>query len=268
MKRALAVVLLLAAVGCRDEKQPTVASVVVDPGEQTLLVRQTVQLQAVARDEEGAEPAGTRFTWRALDSRVATVDGEGMVTAVATGSTGVVASYRDRADTARIDVISAVADCADPAARIRLGVGEASVMRGAAAATLCLDGGADYTLVGFLGSRAPSTRTVLEVRAVGAAPVSATPSPSREPGLAEQLMIHRDDRFHARINQRAARELLPLVPEARAVLGPRREGGASRQMTAAPPSRRGPSTARASGTSGRSSRAARWLMRAWKRSSR
>jgi hypothetical protein len=235
MKRALAAVILLAAAGCRDQKQPDVATVVVDPGEQTLLARQTVQLNAVARDEDGAAPAGARFTWRSLDARVATVDPAGMVTAVAPGSTGVVASYRNRADTAQIEVIAAVADCADPAARIRLGVGEAAVMRGAAAATLCLDGGADYTLVGFLGSRAPATRTVLEVRAPGAVPVSGAPSPSREPGLAEQVLVHRDDRFHARINQRAARELLPLVPEARAVLGPRREGGASRQVNAAPP---------------------------------
>ncbi|HEV7586839.1 MAG TPA: DNA/RNA non-specific endonuclease [Longimicrobium sp.] len=75
------------------------ASVQLSPGA-------TAQLSATAKDSLG-QPASTTFTWTSINSGVASVSGSGLVTAVAAGSTGIIAtSSNGKADTATVVVQS------------------------------------------------------------------------------------------------------------------------------------------------------------------
>lgn len=67
----------------------------------------TVQLDAVLRKKKGKiQEKDWQIDWTTLDARVATVTAEGLVTAQDTGTTGIVASYKDRtADTLSLAVV-------------------------------------------------------------------------------------------------------------------------------------------------------------------
>ena len=69
-----------------------VTEVVVTPAFDTLFGKgDTVRLEAEARDADGNEMVGVRFTWSSGDETVATVDGSGLVTAVDSGTVTVTA---------------------------------------------------------------------------------------------------------------------------------------------------------------------------------
>lgn len=74
-----------------DDGEPTVASVEVTPAQATLTVGQTRQFEAVARDAGGSAISGVDFAWSSDDEAVATVDGQGLATAQASGQTRIVA---------------------------------------------------------------------------------------------------------------------------------------------------------------------------------
>lgn len=66
---------------------PTVASVVVTPGNATLVsLSELVTLTASAKDTAGNAISGKTFTWSSSDVSVATVDATGLVTAAANGA--------------------------------------------------------------------------------------------------------------------------------------------------------------------------------------
>ena len=68
-----------------------VSEVVVTPESATLDAGDTVRLEAEARDADGDEVEGVRFTWSSGDETVATVDGSGLVTSVGKGTATVTA---------------------------------------------------------------------------------------------------------------------------------------------------------------------------------
>lgn len=96
-------VLALLLVGCGSSfhgNLPTIAAVEVSPMTRTLDPGATLQVSAVARDPQGAQVAGTQFTWQSSDPAVAevtqsnatsaevTAKAEGAATVVATAPNG------------------------------------------------------------------------------------------------------------------------------------------------------------------------------------
>ena len=69
-----------------------VAAVTVSPTTGTLLVSQTLQLQAAARDASGAALTGRPVSWSSNAPAIATISTSGMVTAVASGSASIQAT--------------------------------------------------------------------------------------------------------------------------------------------------------------------------------
>ncbi len=87
---------------------PTVASVTISPASATLLVQTTRQLSATVRDANGTELPGRPVTWRSGNAAVATVDANGMVTAVSAGSAAVIATSEGVSNTAAITVTTTI----------------------------------------------------------------------------------------------------------------------------------------------------------------
>jgi hypothetical protein len=83
---------------------PVVATVEVAPDSSDVLVGESTTLTAVARDAQGAQVAGTSFSWATDDGAIATVSSTGEVTAVAVGKTSVTATAAGKIGTATIVV--------------------------------------------------------------------------------------------------------------------------------------------------------------------
>ena len=81
-----------------------VASVEVSPSAETIGLGSTLQLTAEAFDENGHAVAGVEFAWESSDRAVATVDGSGLVTAIAEGTATITATAGDARGTAEIAV--------------------------------------------------------------------------------------------------------------------------------------------------------------------
>ena len=81
-----------------------VASVRIVPDSATVSVRQTAQLSARVSDSTGALLVGRPLTWASDAPSVATVDGNGVVTAVATGQARVTATSEGKSGTAVVIV--------------------------------------------------------------------------------------------------------------------------------------------------------------------
>lgn len=86
-----------------------VASVTVSAHKIDVVQGDTVRLGAVAKDAEGSVLGGRPIRWRSVDTTVASVDTEGLVTAARIGGATVVASAEGRGDTVAISVLPAVA---------------------------------------------------------------------------------------------------------------------------------------------------------------
>jgi alpha-tubulin suppressor-like RCC1 family protein len=96
--------------GCGDSSGPVnVNQVVVTPGTYTLAaLGVTHQFSAVARDLGGGTVAEVTFTWSSSDSDVATVDENGLATAVGNGATTITASVQGVSGDATLQVTQAV----------------------------------------------------------------------------------------------------------------------------------------------------------------
>jgi hypothetical protein len=81
-----------------------VATVGVSPSSATLIVQQTEQLTATARDAQGAALTGRTITWSSSASGVASVSTAGLVTAVAEGSATITATSEGKSGSATITV--------------------------------------------------------------------------------------------------------------------------------------------------------------------
>jgi uncharacterized protein YjdB len=81
-----------------------VASVTVSPAAASAQVGQTILLSATTQDAAGNTLSGRTVTWATSNSSVATVNGSGLVTAVAAGSATITATSEGRNGTAAITV--------------------------------------------------------------------------------------------------------------------------------------------------------------------
>ena len=80
------------------------ASVSVSPASATVLPTQTVQLTATTLDSTGTVLTGRTVTWSSSSTGVATVNGSGLVTGVAVGSTTVTAASEGRSASSSVTV--------------------------------------------------------------------------------------------------------------------------------------------------------------------
>jgi uncharacterized protein YjdB len=82
-----------------------VASVSVSPSQDTVMLRETVQFAAVARDAGGSQLTGRAVTWTTSDPVLATVSASGLVTGQSVGQVTVTATVEGRTGTAQVTVI-------------------------------------------------------------------------------------------------------------------------------------------------------------------
>jgi len=83
---------------------PPVASVSVSPASASVLPTQTAQLTATTLDSTGAVLNGRTVTWSSGNTGIATVDGSGLVTGAAVGSTTVTAASEGKSASSSITV--------------------------------------------------------------------------------------------------------------------------------------------------------------------
>lgn len=82
-----------------------VQSVSITPPTGSLYTGQTLQLAATARDSAGTALTGRPVVWRSTVPTVATINSTGLVTAVAGGTTSIIATVGDKEATAAISVL-------------------------------------------------------------------------------------------------------------------------------------------------------------------
>src|SRR5262245_9098931 len=104
------------AVGCgggsENPAPGAVASVVVTPATASVESGSTLRLSASARDASGNALSGRTISWESSSTSIATVDGTGLVTAVAEGSATVTASSDGEQGSAAITVTAPTAPSA------------------------------------------------------------------------------------------------------------------------------------------------------------
>jgi hypothetical protein len=191
----------------------------VTPPADTLAEGQTVTLAASVVTQVGEPVTGETVTWGSSDAGVATVDGSGVVTAVAPGTTTITATAGVRSGQANIVV------CPD------LAVGEAYTAVMPAAASLCFAGdaaaNAEYVYVPL--NLSTSSSLSLSVTASGIVSAAGPPNPALLPGgaalarLAPAQLASGDDAHLARL-ERDRREVAGALRRggARAPSGPAR----------------------------------------------
>lgn len=182
----------------------------VTPAADTLVEGATTSLTPTVRTLYGVPVPGQTVAWGSSDPAVATVDGSGVVTAVAPGQTTITATSGPRTGAATITV------CPD------LAVGEAYTVAMPAAAALCLAGGesgaAEYTYMPV--NQSNSSSLPLTVTGAGIQTVTGPPAPAMLPGgQGVQLgaPVLDDGGYHVRQMERERGELarLAAVPTSR-----------------------------------------------------
>jgi hypothetical protein len=122
----------------------------------------TQQLAAVTRDAASNVLIGRVVTWAASDQSKATVDANGLVTAVAAGTTIITATSEGKTGTAQIIVTPSCTS----ANALQLSVGGMHTLTGAEKAFLCLGGGAsasEYALIPFNSTPVAASAVQLQV---------------------------------------------------------------------------------------------------------
>ncbi len=102
-----------------------VAAVAVSPAAPTVQVGQTAQLTATPQDASGNPLTGRVITWQSSNGAVASVNGSGLVTAVATGAATITATSEGQSGTAVVTVSNV------PVASVTVTPASASVPQGA-----------------------------------------------------------------------------------------------------------------------------------------
>jgi hypothetical protein len=187
-----------------------VNALVLTPPTSSLLVAQTVQLTTALTDTAGHTLTGRAVAWVSTTPAVATVSGTGLVTAVAIGTTNVIATSETKADTAQITV----QQCAST---LQLALGEIHTLTVAEKATLCLNSGAsaaEYALVEFNNSTIAASTTPMHVSATNTQAVLAPLSLRQNPivgGLTASLHAFPNMRLEADFRARERAELSPRL---------------------------------------------------------
>lgn len=130
--RQIAAVLLLgvALAACKGSSEPTVVvgSVLVTPSTATRIPGETVQLTAQAKSATGTDLAGVSFNWSSSNTSVATVDDNGLVTALTLGPTTITAEAGGKQATASVTVVPPVSTIAVTASADTLGTGKSLLL--------------------------------------------------------------------------------------------------------------------------------------------
>jgi hypothetical protein len=80
--------------------------VTITPQNTTLQLGKSQRFSALARDKQGQEVSDATFVWSTFAGDVATVDAEGVVTAVAPGMTSVTAAHNGMLGSAQVTVVA------------------------------------------------------------------------------------------------------------------------------------------------------------------
>jgi hypothetical protein len=139
-----------------------VATVNVAPVTFSLVVGTTQQLTAVTHDAAGNVLTGRVVTWAASDQSKATVDANGLVTAVAAGTTNITATSEGKTGAAQV----IVSPSCTSANALQLGVGGMHTLTAAEKAFLCLGGGAsasEYALIPFNSTNVAASTTQIQI---------------------------------------------------------------------------------------------------------
>jgi trimeric autotransporter adhesin len=104
---------------------PEVAAIVVSPATSTLVLNAQLPLQAQVQDGSGAAVAGASVTWTVQDPRTVSISPDGVVTALAVGTSQVAANALGKSGLATITVTK------KPVANVRLQPDRADVTVGA-----------------------------------------------------------------------------------------------------------------------------------------
>jgi hypothetical protein len=212
--RAGLFLVLLGLISCRDDPNgPSTSELTLEMRrgdtpfeEETLAPGATLQLAATLLDATGGTQNAGSVDWASTNSAVASVDGTGKVTALEVGTTKIIVSAGERADTGVVNVAGAVSgtlECAPGDAGLTMAVGEVRLFVGPEAVDLCLPGGAsgaDFVVVPFNASSTSGAQ--LDTRIVASLPSAPTTSLAPSTSLASipQLPFARgavaDERFH------------------------------------------------------------------------
>jgi hypothetical protein len=139
-----------------------VATVAVTPVTVSLVAGNTQQLTAVTRDGANNVLIGRVVTWSASDVSKATVDANGLVTAVAAGTTTITATSEGKTGGAQIVVTPSCTS----ANALQLSVGGMHTLTGAEKAFLCVGGGAsasEYALIPFNSTPVAASAVQLQI---------------------------------------------------------------------------------------------------------
>jgi pullulanase len=90
--------------GTAPDAPPTVATIVVSPLISTLAIDAQLPLQAQVHDASGADVPGTNITWTVQDPRIVSVSADGVVTALAVGTSQIAANALGKSGIATITV--------------------------------------------------------------------------------------------------------------------------------------------------------------------
>ncbi len=101
---------------------PSVTEVAVTPLAAAIMVGETQQFSAVAKDGDGNTVSSVTVTWASSNTDVATVSGSGLVTAVAAGQAAVTATIEGVAGSAAVTVSAGIQACAN-AKTVSLAIG-------------------------------------------------------------------------------------------------------------------------------------------------
>jgi uncharacterized protein YjdB len=176
-----AIALCVAALGCGGGGGATgpapIESISVTLTQSSIVIGDHTSGSATARDASSNVLVGRTMTWSSSNSGVATVDGTGVVTAVAAGTAGITASSEGKSGTANLTVV------VPPVASITVSLASSSVPVGGttqATATMTDAGGVVLTgrTVGWVSSNAAvatvSNTGLVTAVGVGSASIIAT----------------------------------------------------------------------------------------------
>jgi len=90
--------------GTAPDASPQVATIVVSPTVSTLAIDAQLPLQAQVRDASGADVPGATITWTVQDPKIVSVSADGVVTALAVGTSQIAANALGKSGIATITV--------------------------------------------------------------------------------------------------------------------------------------------------------------------
>jgi len=93
---------------------PKVGAIVVSPASSTITLNAQLPLQAEVRDDSGAVVSGADITWTVEDSRIVSISADGVVTALAVGTSKVAANALGKSGIATVIVASNTPPASSP----------------------------------------------------------------------------------------------------------------------------------------------------------